>query len=187
MGALMGLLKTFIRAVDALNEWIGRTASWLVLGAVVVCFLVAILRYGFSIGFTWMQELYVWQHAAVFMLGAGYTMLHGGHVGVDILTSRFTERTRAWLDIVSTFIFLFPWLAVVAIYSAPYIKSSWAVNEASSSADGMPGLYLLKSMIWVFCAILSLQGLALVARRILFLNGHVIDPDPVEQNPPTAA
>lgn len=183
----MGFLKSFIRAVDALNEWIGRTASWLVIGAVIVCFMVAILRYGFSIGFTWLQELYVWQHAAVFMLGAGYTMLHGGHVGVDILTSRFTERTRAWLDIISTFIFLFPWLAVIAIYSAPYIRGSWAVRESSSSADGMEGLFLLKSLIWVFCAILFLQGLALVARRVLFLKGYMFDPDPVAQNPPTAA
>jgi TRAP-type mannitol/chloroaromatic compound transport system permease small subunit len=183
----MGLLKSFIRTVDAINEWIGRTTAWLVLGAVIVCFLVAILRYGFSIGFTWMQELYVWQHAAVFMLGAGYTMLHGGHVGVDILTSRFTERTRAWLDIISTFIFLFPWLAVIAIYSAPYIRASWAVRESSSSADGMLGLFLLKSILWVFCAILFLQGLALVARRVLFLRGYTLDPDPVEHIPPTAA
>jgi TRAP-type mannitol/chloroaromatic compound transport system permease small subunit len=183
----MGMLKSFIRAVDALNEAIGRTASWLVLGAVIVCFLVAILRYAFSIGFTWMQELYVWQHALVFMLGAGYTMLHGGHVGVDILTSRFTERTRAWLDIVSTFVFLFPWLAVIAFYSAPYIRASWSVRETSSSADGMPGLFLLKSVIWVFCAILFLQGLALIARRVLYLKGFTFDPDPVEQNPPTAA
>jgi TRAP-type mannitol/chloroaromatic compound transport system permease small subunit len=183
----MGMLKSFIRAVDAFNDGLGRAASWLVLGSVLVCFLVAILRYGFSIGFTWMQELYVWQHAAVFMLGAGYTMLHGGHVGVDILTSRFTERTRAWLDIISTFIFLFPWLAVIAIYSAPYIRSSWSIRESSSSADGMQGLFVLKSVIWVFCAILFLQGLALVARRVLFLKGFTFDPDPVEHNPPTAA
>ncbi len=183
----MGLLKVFVRAVDTLNEWIGRAASWLVLGAVLVCFLVVVLRYGFSIGFTWMQELYVWQHAAVFMLGAGYTMLHGGHVAVDILTGKFTERTRAWLDIISTLIFLFPWLAVIAIYSASYILSSWAVNEASSSADGMPGLYIMKSVIWVFCATLFLQGLALIARRVLYLNGYITDPDPVEHNPPAAA
>lgn len=183
----MGMLRTFIRAVDALNEGIGRAASWLVLGAVMVCFLVAILRYGFSTGFTWMQELYVWQHAAVFMLGAGYTMLHGGHVGIDILTGRFTERTRAWLDIISTFVFLFPWLGVIAVYSAPYILASWSVREGSSSADGMQGLFLLKSLIWAFCALLFLQGLALVARRVLYLMGHTLDPDPVEHHPPTAA
>lgn len=182
----MAFLSSFIRAVDTLNEWVGRTAAWLVLGAVVVCFLVATLRYGFSFGYPWMQELYVWQHALVFMLGAGYTMLHGGHVGVDIVTSRFTERTRAWLDIVSTLIFLFPWLAVVAIYAAPFITASWAVRETSSAADGMPALYLLKTAIWVFCALLSLQGMALIARRILFLNGETTDPDPVEASPPTA-
>ena len=180
----MGLLQSFVRGVDAMNEALGRAVAWLVLGSVLVCFLVAILRYGFSVGFTWMQELYVWQHAGVFMLGAGYTMLHGGHVSVDILTSRFSARTRALLDIAATFVFLFPWLAVIAITSAPYILSSWAVREASSSADGMPALYLLKSVIWMFCAILFLQGLALVARRILFLNGLSPDSGHVKQNPP---
>jgi TRAP-type mannitol/chloroaromatic compound transport system permease small subunit len=130
------------------------------------------LRYGFSIGFPWLQELYVWQHAVVFMVGAGFTMLHGGHVSVDIAYSRFGPRTKAWVDILGTLIFLLPWMAVLAWTSSQFVLSSWEILEKSSTADGMPGLYILKSTIWVFCAVVSLQGVALIARRTLFLNGH---------------
>jgi TRAP-type mannitol/chloroaromatic compound transport system permease small subunit len=171
-GGLSGVLQRFVHAVDALNDWIGRTVAWLTVGCVLTCFAVVVLRYVFDSGHPWMQELYVWQHAAVFMAGAGYTMLHRGHVNVDVLYGRLGERARAWVDIVGTLFFLFPWLVVLAVASGPFVMSSWAVREASATADGMPALYLLKSLLWVFCALLFLQGMALLARRALFLAGR---------------
>jgi TRAP-type mannitol/chloroaromatic compound transport system permease small subunit len=119
----------------------------------------------------------VWQHAAVFMAGAGYTMLYGGHVNVDVIYGQLNPRRRAWIDIFGTLVFLFPWLAVVAVTSAPFVLSSWGIREPSSTADGMPAVYLLKSLLWVFCALLFLQGLALIVRRGLFLAGRE-DPAP---------
>ena len=166
------MLVGLIRRVDTLNEWVGRSVAWLTLGCVLTCFAVVVLRYAFGIGFPWLQELYVWQHAAVFMVGAGYTMLHRGHVNVDVLYGRIGPRRQAWIDILGTLLFLFPWLAVLAWTSAPFVLSSWSVREASSTAGGMPALYLLKSVLWVFCALLFLQGLALIARRALYLAGH---------------
>ena len=168
----MDALRGFVRAVDALNDWIGRTVAWLTLGCVLTCFGVVVLRYAFDLGFPWLQELYVWQHAAVFMAGAGYTLLHGGHVSVDVLYGRASPRRRAWIDIAGTLVFLFPWLAVVATASAPFVLSSWSIREGSGTAGGMPALYLLKSLLWIFCALLFVQGLALIARRGLFLAGH---------------
>jgi TRAP-type mannitol/chloroaromatic compound transport system permease small subunit len=167
-------LEGFVRIVDAINDWVGRTVAWLTLGCVLTCFAVVVLRYGFNLGFPWLQELYVWQHAAVFMAGAGYTFLHRGHVNVDILYGRLGERGKAWTDILGTLAFLFPWLAIVAVTSAPFVLSSWSIREPSSTADGMPAVYLLKSLLWVFCALLFLQGSALVVRRALFLAGHAI-------------
>lgn len=168
----MGVLTGFVRVVDGLNEWIGRAVAWLTLACVLTCFAVVVLRYGFNVGYPWLQELYVWQHAAVFLLGAGYTLLHGGHVNVDIFYGRMNPRRKAWLDIFGTLVFLFPWLAVIAFVSAPFILSSWAVRESSGGTDGMPALYLLKSALWAFCALLFVQGLALIARRALFLAGR---------------
>lgn len=170
----MNAITGFIRGVDALNDWVGRTVSWLTLGCVLTCFAVVVLRYLFNLGFPWLQELYVWQHAAVFMAGAGYTMLHRGHVSVDVLYGKASARGRAWIDIAGTLVFLFPWLAVIAAAAAPFVLSSWSIREASSTAGGMPAVYLLKSLLWVFCALLFLQGLALIARRALFLAGHAL-------------
>jgi TRAP-type mannitol/chloroaromatic compound transport system permease small subunit len=174
----MNLLYRCIKGVDAANDWIGRTVAWLTLGCVLTCFAVVVLRYAFNVGFPWMQELYVWQHAAVFMAGAGYTMLHRGHVNVDVMYGKLGDRGKAWIDILGTLFFLFPWLTILAVTSAPFVLSSWGIRESSATADGMPGLYLLKSLLWVLCALLFVQGLALIARRALYLTGHpIVDHD----------
>jgi TRAP-type mannitol/chloroaromatic compound transport system permease small subunit len=170
----MNSLHRFVKVVDAVNDWVGRTVAWLTLGCVLTCFAVVVLRYAFNVGFPWMQELYVWQHAAVFMAGAGYTMLHRGHVNVDVMYGKLSGRGKAWVDILGTLFFLFPWLAILAVTSAPFVLSSWSIREASATADGMPGLYLLKSLLWVLCTLLFVQGLAMIARRMLYLTGHAI-------------
>ena len=99
----------------------------------LTCFTVVLLRYAFNIGYPWMQELYVWQHAIVFMAGAGYTMLHRGHVNVDVMYGRLGERGKAWVDILGTLFFLFPWLAILAVTSAPFVLSSWQIRESSGT------------------------------------------------------
>jgi TRAP-type mannitol/chloroaromatic compound transport system permease small subunit len=124
----MNLLPRFVRGVDALNDWIGRTVAWLTVACVLTCFAVVVLRYGFNLGYPWLQELYVWQHATVFMAGAGYTMLHRGHVNVDVMYGRLGPRGQAWIDILGTLIFLFPWLAVLAWTSAPFVLESWRIR-----------------------------------------------------------
>ena len=174
----MRALVHFVKGVDACNEWVGRTVAWLTLGCVLTCFAVVLLRYAFNIGYPWMQELYVWQHAIVFMAGAGYTMLHRGHVNVDVMYGRLDARGKAWVDILGTLFFLFPWLAILAVTSAPFVLSSWQIRESSATAQGMPGLFLLKSLLWVLCALLFVQGLALIVRRALLLAGHpIVDHD----------
>jgi TRAP-type mannitol/chloroaromatic compound transport system permease small subunit len=182
MGEWMNALQRFVHAVDGINEWTGRAVAWLTAGCVLTCFAVVVLRYFFDTGYPWLQELYVWQHAVVFMAGAGYTMLHRGHVNVDVVSGRRSERWRAWVDMLGTLFFLFPWLAVLAVTSAPFVLSSWHVREGSATAQGMPAVYLLKSLLWVFCAVLFLQGLALLVRRALFLAGRPMrdhDAEPV--------
>lgn len=167
----MVALRGFVAVVDGLNEVVGRLVAWMTLGTVLVCFAVVVLRYGFGVGYIWMQELYVWQHALVFMLGAGYTLLHGGHVRVDIFYGRASPRTRACVDVLGTCIFLLPWLIVLAVESGPFIASAWSIREGSAQTGGLPGAYLMKAVIWVFCALVGAQALSMVARRILFLAG----------------
>jgi len=182
------ILERFVRGFDAINRHVGNAVAWLTLGCVLTCFTVVVLRYVFNVGYTWMQELYVWQHAIVFMVGAGYTALMRGHVSVDVLYVKMTSRRKAWVDIIGTVVFLLPWLAILAYTTAPLILLSWSIGENSSQPNGMPAVYLLKSVIWVFCAVVGLQGLALVARRVLFLRGHDIDagtPHMLERDEPS--
>ena len=91
----MAYLAAFVRFVDRLNDAVGRGVAWLTLAMVLIAFAVVLLRYVFSVGWVWMQESYVWLHGIVFMLGAGYTLLHQGHVRVDIFYRDAAARRRA--------------------------------------------------------------------------------------------
>ena len=169
---LFSIIKKSTEKIDFFNDKLGILISWLTLGCVINCFIVVILRYVFSIGFPWMQELYVWQHSIIFLGGAGFTFLHNNHVNVDIAYSQFRIKTKCYVDILGTLFFLFPWVFVIAYSSSSFIKSSWRIYEPSSQTNGMPGLFLLKSMIWLFCLIIFLQGLSLIGKRVLLLLNY---------------
>ncbi len=168
----MNALIAFVRFVDGLNERVGRVVGWFTVATVAICALVVVLRYAVGVGFIWMQEFYVWIHAAVFMLGAGYTFKINSHVRVDLLYANASVRKKAWVELFGGVVFLLPWLIVVGAMSVPWIWASILTNETSSSTGGMPGLYALKAVIPLFCLLLGLQGLATMARSVLVLSGR---------------
>lgn len=168
----MAFLAGFVRAAESINEWIGRIVMWLALGIVLVCFATVYLRYALGTGVPWMQELYVWQHAAVFLLGAGFTLLHGGHVRVDLFYGRMNVRRRAMVDLFGTLVFLLPFVILLAYEAIPFVELSWRDNEISIQPGGMPAMYVLKAMLHGFCLVVALQGLAIMARAILILTGR---------------
>lgn len=165
-------LIQFVRCIEALNRQVGRFVGWLTLATVLLCATVVVLRYVFRIGFIWMQELYVWIHAGVFMLGAGYALMLDKHVRVDIWLAKQSPRTRAWVEIAGCLVFLFPWIAALSWVTWPFVQRSWAIGEASSQSGGMPGVFLLKTVILLFCVLFGLQGLARAARAVLELMGR---------------
>jgi TRAP-type mannitol/chloroaromatic compound transport system permease small subunit len=169
----MGGLPAIVRAIDGFSEWFGRIVAWLTLGTVTVCFAVVVLRYVFEFGSICLQELYVWQHALVFMLGAGYTFLHGGHVRVDIFYARMSPRRKAWVDLFGTAFFLMPWLAILVWFGRSFIFRSWDLLEASGQAGGCQGSFLLKSAVLAFAFLVAIQGLSNACRAILVLTGHL--------------
>jgi len=167
----MTALSRFVLGVDALNEWIGRAVSWLTLAMVLITFLVVVLRYVFSLGWVWMQESYVWLHGVVFMVGAGYTLLHNGHVRVDIFYRPNSVRYKAWVDLLGAVFLLMPMIVLVQWASVEYVLVSWMRFEESREAGGLHGLYLLKTVLWLFCLLVGLQGLSLAGRALLVLRG----------------
>lgn len=168
----MNALAALVRVLDRLNEAVGRATSWLTLGTVIVCFVVVVMRYGFGIGFIWMQELYIWFYGLVFTVGAGYTLVHDGHVRVDVFYKHADWRYKAWINLVGSLLFLLPWVAVIVLTGLPYVGASWRVLEASTTPGGMEGLFILKTLMLVAFALLGLQGLAMAARNLLVLAGH---------------
>lgn len=168
----METVAKFVRFADRLNDVIGRGISWLTLAMVIVTFAVVVLRYVYSIGWVWLQESYVWMHGIVFMIGAAYTLLHNGHVRVDVFYRPAGPRYKAVVDIVGALFLLLPMLFLVAKVSIPYVFESWIKLEESREAGGLPGLFLLKSVIVGFCGLLALQGLSLIGRSVLVLRGH---------------
>jgi len=168
----MRLLALGFRAICGLNAVIGHIFSWLSLGIVVVCFTVVVQRYLFATSYVWMQDLYIWLNGAMFTAVAGFALMRNDHVRVDIFYRPAEPRTKAIVDLIGAVLFLLPFCAVVYVYSIPFVSRAWSYSEASANVGGMPGLYILKSFIIVFVALLALQGLAMILKSIVVLAGR---------------
>lgn len=166
-------LRILARGIDRFAEFTGRCIAWLTLGMVCVTFAVVILRYLFNTGSIALQEAISYLHAAVFMLGAAYTLKHDGHVRVDILYRKWSPETRAWLNLVGTLLLLFPVCIFIFLASLDYVGTSWAMLEGSREAGGLNAVFLLKTAIPVMAAMLVLQGCSLIAHSILIITGQV--------------
>ncbi|WP_111414859.1 TRAP transporter small permease subunit [Billgrantia lactosivorans] len=157
--------------LDGFTEVVGRSIAWLVLLMMALQFAIVVMRYAFGLHSVAMQESVMYMHAMVFMLGAAWTLRHDGHVRVDIFYRKLSARGRAWIDLLGTLFLLFPVVLFIAISSLGYVKSSWAILERSPDG-GIPGVFLLKSLILVMMALLLLQGVAQVIRQVLILRGR---------------
>lgn len=165
-----------IRLIEALNARVGRAVAWLTLLMVAIVFVGVVLRYGFSLGWIAMQESYVWLHGVVFMLGAGYTLLHDEHVRVDVFYRGASPRFKAWVNLMGVAFLLLPMIATVALASFSYVADSWLRLEASGKAGGLSGVFVLKSAILLFCVLVAVQGLAMAGRSFLSLAGRPLPP-----------
>ncbi len=166
--------KRCISIIDSLNEWIGTSISWLTLLMVLTTFLIVVLRYIFDIGWIALQESVTYMHALVFMLGAAYTLKHDSHVRVDIFYQRCSIRTRAWIDCLGTLFLLFPVTGFILWSSWSYVTESWAIQENSRNAGGLPGLFLLKSSIIAMSVLLFIQGLSMFLKNMMIALGQTV-------------
>jgi len=165
----MPRLAAIADCIDRIIAVIGRIAAWGVLVVVLVEFTVVLLRYGFGIGSIWLQETVVYAHAALFMLAAAWTLAAGGHVRVDIFYARTSARHKAWADLLGTAFFLLPFMAALLFLSLPYVARSWAILERSRETSGLPLVFVLKTLIPGFAALMLLQGASLAIRAGLTL------------------
>ena len=171
-----GSAERIATIADAAVCWLGRIVAWLALVMVIVTGAVVLLRYVFDTGWIWLQEAVTWMHAAVFLLAAGYTLARDEHVRVDIFYRRMSPRRQAIVDTMGVLLLLLPTCGWIVYSAWDYVVSSWQVMESSLETGGMPGLYLLKTLIIVTPALLVLEGLALVVLRWARLGAAQRDP-----------
>jgi TRAP-type mannitol/chloroaromatic compound transport system permease small subunit len=163
------VLLQLARAIDHVTERIGRVVAWLTLATVLICVATVYLRYALHIGLIWLQELYIWTHVTAIMLGAGYVLLRGGFVRVDVVYSRMGRKARAWVELIGTVFFMAPFVAMMAVSGWSFVRSSFLMREASQQETGLGALWLLKGTLIAFVAVVGLQGVAIVARSLATL------------------
>lgn len=158
-------------AIDSLNDRVGRGVAWLALGLVLVqCALVA-MRYVFGVASVVVQESLIYGHGVLFVLAAGYTLRHDGHVRVDIFYRTAGPAGRAWIDLIGALLLLLPFCALLWWTAWPYVASSWAIREGSREQSGIPAVYLLKTGVLAFAALVALQGVSMMIRSAATLAG----------------
>ena len=158
-------------ALDAINRWTGRAVRWLALAMVLVQFAVVVLRYVFGVSSIAVNESVLYMHAALFMLGAGYTLLVDQHVRVDIFYAKAPQRRQAQVDLFGHLVLLIPAMAALLYWSWPSVANAWAILEGPISVGGIPASFLLKSLIPAFCVLLIVQSLACILRIAATLAG----------------
>jgi TRAP-type mannitol/chloroaromatic compound transport system permease small subunit len=172
---MMKTLLTISRAIDAINERIGRTVIWLVLVMALISAANAMVRYAFNRSSNAWLELQWYLFAAVFLLCAGYTLLHNEHIRIDVLSSRLSARSRLWIDIFGTVVFLLPVSVFIVWLSWPVFVNAWASSEMSSNAGGLVR-WPARLLVPAGFLLLSLQGISELIKRIAALMGLIPDP-----------
>jgi len=147
---------------SALRKFIalsGKAVAWLTVVMVLLTFTIVVLRYGFNLGWIWLQESLTYLHVAVFTIVAAWALQQDGHVRVDIFYAGMTHRNRARVDLLGSLVFLVPFCIFILVISWPYVSNSWKLLESSREAGGLPLVFLLKSLIMVMPALLLGQAL----------------------------
>ena len=173
----MRLLLAYARFIDRVNAFVGRAVAWLVLAAVLVSAGNALARYALNASSNAWLEIQWYLFSAVFLLAAGYTLLKNAHVRIDVLSGRLSPRARAWIDVLGGLFFLLPMAIIILYLSWPMFVQSYASQEVSSDAGGLIR-WPVKLLIPAGFALLVLQGLSEIVKRIAFLRGELPNDEP---------
>ena len=164
-----GLLR-LADAIDRTNEWIGRAVAWLGLAAVLVCTANAVARYTLNLASNAWLELQWYLNSAVFLLIASWALKRNEHVRIDVINGRLSPRTQAWIDILGGLFMLLPTVIIIGWYSWPSLVNSFEIQEYSSDPGGLIR-WPVRLLIPVAFALLGLQGVSELIKRVAFLKG----------------
>lgn len=171
----MNALLALARLIDALTERLGRVVIWLVLAATLISAGNALSRYLLGASSNAWLEIQWYLFGAMFLLAAGYTLKHNGHVRIDIFYNRFGPRGQAWIDLIGGLLFLLPMALLLAWLAWPMFHEAWVTHEMSPDAGGLVR-WPVKLLLPAGFSLLALQGVAEVIKRVGVLSGHLVLP-----------
>ena len=169
-----GLLK-FSKGVDWLNTQVGKYVIWLILASTVISGVNAVVRKAFDMSSNAYLEVQWYLFAAAFLLAAGYTLLNGEHVKIDVISGKLSKRAQIWIDVFGFVVFLTPMCLAILWYGIPFFMKGLYSGEMSSNAGGLIRwpVYLMMPLGF---GLLLLQGLSELIKRVAFLQGLIEDP-----------
>ncbi|MCY4334338.1 MAG: TRAP transporter small permease subunit [Litoreibacter sp.] len=159
-------MLAFADRLDIINLAVARVVRWLAILMVPMQFGIVLGRYVFGVNSIALQESVLYMHATFFMLGAGYTLLVDGHVRVDVFYAKLSDAAKRRIDILGNLIFLQPAMVALGYWSWPTVRNSWAIPEGPISVGGIEAVFLLKSLIPLFCVLILLQSVACLLRLV---------------------
>lgn len=175
----MKFLISIADKIDLLNEYVGRGVSWVTTLLVAVVFTDVVMRYTSDTSFVFIQELEWHLFGFIFLIGAGYTLLHNGHVRVDIIYQRLGPKGQAWINLLGCILFMAPGCFLVIYTSWGFTATAFGMMEGSPDPGGIPYRFVLKACIPLGFSLFALQGVSLFIRSLLIVTGHE-EPEQVE-------
>jgi TRAP-type mannitol/chloroaromatic compound transport system permease small subunit len=163
------------RGIDAVNFRIGKVVSWLILLAVVVSAVNAVVRKVFDTSSNSWLELQWVLFSAVFLVCASWTLLANEHIRIDIVNGLLPKQLRNTIDVVGHTLFLLPLTIIMVATGVPFFLRSFAINEQSGNAGGLPQ-WPAKSLVVIGFLLLFLQGVSELIKRIAVMRGRIPDP-----------
>lgn len=158
-----------INFLDNINRQVSKVVCWFVLLMVLIQFAIVIMRYSLGYSSIAVSESVLYLHSAVFMLGAGYTLLIDAHVRVDIFYAKASKTTQTLIDIFGYIVLLIPSMLALLYWSWPSVYNAWKIKEGAISVGGLPATWVLKLLIPAFCVLLLIQSIACLLRNLLSL------------------
>lgn len=178
MSGLWVTIQRVTGLIDKLSVGLGRVSSFLVLFSIGLISLSVVLRYFFSLTYVALDEIQYYLYSIVFLFGFSYLLQRDGHIRVDILNSRLSERTRTLIDLLGTLLLAIPWAATICYYSYKYFLRSYKVLERSTEASGLPAFYILKFILFLAFVLLLLQAVSIALQRLKSLLGPTSEKEP---------
>ena len=170
-------LLSVARAIDRINEAVGKSVMWLILVAVLVSAVNAIIRKAFNMSSNAWLELQWYLFGAVFLLASAYTLKQNEHIRIDIFYGSRSRRTQHWIDLFGHVFFLLPFVTLMSVMLVPYAYKAYSIGEISTNAGGLI-IWPARALLAAGFIFLTTQAVAEIIKKIAVMRGLIDDPHP---------